>query len=286
MPLRMVATDLDGTIVRRDGTVSPRTLAAISACRAAGVHVVFVTGRPPRWLEPVVEETGLRGVAVCGNGAVVYDAAARRVLRSHTLDAAAVLEVARRLRAHRPTMAFAMETLDGFRREDAYVPRFDIGSVTRAPSVQDLLADGAQVVELLCRDEGASGDELLALGRRLLEGLAEPTHSNAGDPEGLLEVSAAGVSKASTLARVAAELGIGRADVAAFGDMPNDLGMLRWAGRGYAMADGHPEALEAADALAPPCAQDGVAHVVEALLAGRDPLSWTPAAAGASRGAG
>ena len=75
------------------------------------------------------------------------------------------------------------------------------------------------------------------------------------------------IPRAAALARVAGHLGIPAADVAAFGDMPNDVEMLRWAGLSYAMAGGHPEAIAAAKGVAPPCEQDGVAQVVEVLLA-------------------
>lgn len=267
MPLRMVATDLDGTIVRADGSVSPRTVAAFDACLARGVDVVMVTGRPPRWLAPVVAATGLRGVALCGNGAVVYDVVAGAVVHARTLPAPDVLEVARRLRAAIPGVAFAVETLDGFRREPSYVPRFDWGMQTRTAELPGLLEDGPAVVKLLCRHEHTSGDAMLGVARAALHDLAVPTHSNAAGTGGLVEISALGVTKASALAALAAERGVDAREVVAFGDMPNDLEMLRWAGRGYAMADGHPEALAAADCVAPACRDDGVAQVVEALLA-------------------
>lgn len=268
MALRMVATDLDGTIVRPDGTVAPRTLAAFEACLARGVDVVLVTGRPPRWLAPVVEATGLRGIALCGNGALVYDAGTGEVIKARTLSRHDAIEVAERLSRHVPGIAFAVETLAGFRREAGYVPRYDWGMETRTGTLDDLLDDDPGVVKLLCRDENSTGDHLLSQARDLLSGLAEPTHSNAAD--GLLEVSALGVSKAATLSELAAERGIGPDEVVAFGDMPNDLEMLRWAGRGYAMAGGHADVIAAADEVAPACELDGVAQVIEALLADRD----------------
>ena len=95
--MRMVATDLDGTIVRPDGTISSRTVAAFDACERAGVNVVFVTGRPPRWMHDVVEQTGHRGLALCANGALVYDLANEQAVRSHTISRADVLEARRRL---------------------------------------------------------------------------------------------------------------------------------------------------------------------------------------------
>lgn len=271
-PVRMVATDIDGTIVRRDGTVSARTAAAFEACRAAGVDVVLVTGRPPRWLEPVLLSTGRVGTAVCGNGALVYDVVTERVLRSRTLDAAGTLGAAAALREALVAPAFAVETLAGFRREAAYVTRWDTGAERDVGRLEELVADEPGVVKLLVRDEGQDPDAMLARARHVLGDSAVPTHSNARDC--LVEVSAAGVSKAATLAELAAERGYGPRDVVAFGDMPNDAEMLAWAGRGFAVADGHPEVVRRAGGVAPACEDDGVAQVVEALLAGRDLGGW------------
>lgn len=263
--MRMVATDLDGTIVRPDGTISPRTIAAFDACERVGVDVVFVTGRPPRWMDAVVEQTGHRGVALCANGALVYDLANERVVRSHTISRADALEVRHRLAQAVPHATFALETLAGFRREETYLTRWDTGAESLVGPVEDMLVDDPGVLKLLCRNESGNSDELLALARGLLDGLATPTHSNPNDT--LLEVSALGVSKAHTVSELAAERGIEQRDVVAFGDMPNDLELLAWAGRGYAMTGGHPDAIAAAPHLAPSCEDDGVARVVEQLLA-------------------
>jgi Cof subfamily protein (haloacid dehalogenase superfamily) len=260
-----VATDLDGTIVRRDQSISPRTVRAFRACLRAGVQVVFVTGRPPRWMGPVVEATGHTGTAVCANGAIVYDLATESILRTREVPRDDVLEVVRRLDRALPGLAVAVETREGFRREPEYQTRWDTFSDQDVGPLAELLADDPGVVKILLRHPERSSDEMLALGRSLLAGFAEATHSNARD--NLLEVSARGVSKASTLAELAAERGIGAAEVVAFGDMPNDLAMLTWAGRGYAMEGGHPDAVAAADAVAPPCDEDGVARVLEELLA-------------------
>jgi Cof subfamily protein (haloacid dehalogenase superfamily) len=262
--MRMVACDLDGTIVRPDGSISGRTVAALAACERAGVRVVFVTGRPPRWMAPVAQATGHRGVAVCANGAVVYDLRSQRVLATRALSRGAVLDVADAVRRAVPGGAFAVETMAGFRREPAYIPRRGLEDVPVGP-LGALIADDPVVVKLLYRVQDGVADVMLAAARRALEGLAEPVHSDTGGC--LLEISAAGVSKASTLAEIATSAGLGPQDVLAFGDMPNDVPMLRWAGLGYAVADGHPEALRAADRIAPPCLEDGVAQVLEQLVA-------------------
>jgi len=254
-----------------------RTVRVLTACEAAGVGVVFVTGRPVRWMAGVADATGHHGVAVCANGAVVYDLADEAVLRTRALPVRTVLEVAERLRAVLPGAVFALETLAGYRRELEFMPYHEAARRAPTGTLAELLAVDPVVIKVLCRVEtpdAAGGpvermlaDPLLAVAREVLAGVAEPVHS---DPTGgLLEISARGVSKASTLAQLATELGISAADVVAFGDMPNDVPMLRWAGRSYAMADGHPEAVEAADDVAPPCEQDGVAQVLERLLAQR-----------------
>jgi hydroxymethylpyrimidine pyrophosphatase-like HAD family hydrolase len=262
--MRLVACDLDGTIVRPDGSVTPRTVAALAGCERAGVRVVFVTGRPPRWMAPVAAATGHHGVAVCANGAVVYDLATERVLATRAIPHEAVTEVVTAVRGAVPGGAFAVETLAGFRHEPGYRPRRGVAGDLVGPLPQ-LLADRPAVVKLLYKIEAGVVDDMLAAARTALRGIAEPVHSDA--TSGMLEIAALGVSKASTLAQLTADAGIEPADVVAFGDMPNDVPMLLWAGTGYAVADGHPEAIEAADRTAPPCADDGVAQVLERLLA-------------------
>jgi Cof subfamily protein (haloacid dehalogenase superfamily) len=260
--LKLLATDLDGTLVGASGVLSPRTQAALDACDAAGVPVVFVTGRPPRWLEQVTQ--GRSGVAICANGALVVDLPHLAVLEATTFAPEVVLDVAARLRGALPGASFGLETVEGFSMESAYVRRFDIGPA-RVGALADLVADGPGVVKILLRAPNLRGDDLLATARPLLADIAAPTHSNATD--GMLEIGALGVSKAAPLARLAEHLGVPAADVVAFGDMPNDVEMLRWAGRSYAMRGGHPEAVAAAKGIAPPCEEDGVAQVLEVLLA-------------------
>ena len=263
----LVATDLDGTVIPRERPVSARTLAAFAACERVGIPVVPVTGRPPRWVTPLAEEAGLRGQVVCANGAVVFDLDAGEVVRQHAIPVEVLREVAARLRPAMPGIGFALEAVVGFRREAAYATRFDGGLEQRVAPFEELLLDAPPVVKVLAKCPGTLSDEMVAIAAREMGDLVNVTHSNAADS--LIEIMAAGVSKASTLAEVAGDRGVGAAGVVAFGDMPNDLEMLRWAGRSYAMADGHPAAREAADAVAPDCGDDGVAQVLERLLSRR-----------------
>ncbi len=255
---RLVASDLDGTLVRSDGTIARRTVEAIARIEAAGVPFVMVTGRPPRWMSPVVAATGHRGLAVCANGALLYDLHTETVVRSHLLEADAAAEVVEALRREVPGVAFAAEAADAlFGHEPGYRVRWETDGMRVAP-VEELTAGG--VVKLLVRHEEMTGDELLAAARAALGDLAETTHSSA---DGLLEISAAGVSKASGLAAFADERGLGPADVVAFGDMPNDLPMLAWAGHAVAMANAHADVLAVADEITGHHDEDGVAQVLE-----------------------
>jgi len=261
---RLVATDLDGTLVRSDGSISGRTVEVVERLESAGVVFVMVTGRPPRWMSVVADQIGHHGLAVCANGALLYDLHTERVVAAHLLEARTALDVVEALRRDIPGIAFAVEKAptDGvpgrFSREAVYVPRYDSGEVT-VEDVQEMLAGGA--VKLLARSESHGSDELLSAARATLGGApAELTHSSDG---GLLEISAAGISKASGLAALAAERGIPADEVIAFGDMPNDLPMLAWAGRSVGMANAHPDVLAEADEVTASNDEDGVAAVLE-----------------------
>jgi Cof subfamily protein (haloacid dehalogenase superfamily) len=258
---RLVATDLDGTIVGPSGEISDRTVRALRGVEDLGVPVVFVTGRPHRWLGVVAERTGHTGLAICANGGTVYDLHTEQVVAYHPFALDVGLEISRRLRDALPEVAFAVETLDGYAREQAYRARWDAGMEHTLGPIDEIFTDAT--VKLLVRHESMDADRLLAAARDIVGELAEFTHSSIG---GLLEVSAAGVSKATTLAELCAERGIAAADVLAFGDMPNDLAMLAWAGTAYAVAGAHAEVLAAVELRTADPEDDGVASVLERIF--------------------
>jgi Cof subfamily protein (haloacid dehalogenase superfamily) len=260
-PPRLVATDLDGTVVRDDGTISRRTASTLQRVEAAGAQVVFVTGRPPRWMAEIAEQTGHTGLAVCANGALVYDLETEQVVERHEMSLQIARDVMEALHAALPDVAFATESVEGFAHEPSYPLRYAVPS--REVRDRGVLLQ-APIVKLLVRHRTRDSDDLLAAAREVLGDLAEVTHSTDGPA--LLEISAAGVSKATTLARLCEERGIGADEVVAFGDMPNDLPMLAWAGLPYAVANAHPSVLEAVERRAPSNDDDGVAVVLEELF--------------------
>ena len=254
----MVATDLDGTVVRSDGSISERTRQVLARVEEAGAILVLVTGRPPRWMPPIVEATGHRGVAICANGALVYDLHTSTVVRHNLLSTSALADIVAALRRDVPGIAFAVERHDtGFAHEPSYRPRWDSSDAKAVRPIEELLGDGA--VKLLGRHEEMDADALLAAAHRSVGDLGTLTHSSH---DGLLEISAVGVSKASALAELAAEHDIDASEVVAFGDMPNDVPMLAWAGVGVAVANAHPDVIAVADEVTASNDDDGVAGVL------------------------
>lgn len=266
MTPRVVATDLDGTVVRSDGTISVRTRRALEAVADAGAMVVIVTGRPPRWLQGIADATGHHGLAICANGAIVWDLHNERVVSSYPIEVSTVRDIVASLRAEIPELGFAVESVGhGFGHEPSYRPRWTTDAQTVVAELEALLSQ--PVAKLLARHEGLTADELLARARTVVaEEMASLTHSSR---DGLLEISAAGVTKATTLRTVCEENGYGAADVVAFGDMPNDLPMLAWSGHSVAVGNAHPEVLGAVDEVTASNDEDGVAVVLERWFSSR-----------------
>lgn len=265
--MRLIATDLDGTIVRHDGSVSPRTVRALGAAREAGVHLVLVTGRPYRWLGGLRDALGSLGTAICSNGAVVFDDDSRSVVEATVLPTDSLLRARAEVLRLAPDAVFAAETTEGLHLE----PGFASSRAEREGLAEELFDPEALsregVVKLLARRPGGSCADFDRLVAPALAGIAQVTHSAPGIA--LIEMAAPGVDKAVTLARQAARWGIDAADVVAFGDMPNDIGMLDWAGTGFAVGTGQPRVAEVADHVIGTVEEDSVAIAVEELLGAR-----------------
>ncbi len=263
---KMVATDVDGTLIDHDERVTARTKAAVAALIADGVPFVLATGRPPRWIDPVVDGLGYAPLCVCGNGAVIYDSATDKVLASRTLDVPTLSWIADLAERALPGCGLAAERV-GATAHDAVTPQFvsspeyehawlnpDDTAVARHEVID------APAIKMLIRLPGARSGTMLATLEPLVGARADITYST---DHGLIELSAPGVTKASGLSSVAQRLGVEPSAIIAFGDMPNDVPMLRMAGHGVAMANAHEEAIAAADEVAAANSEDGVAQILE-----------------------
>ena len=254
---RLVATDLDGTLLHTDGTVTPYTRSVLDELDRRGVHVVFVTGRPIRWMDELWDAVGGHGLAICSNGGIVYDVATHSVRTARTIDPETCVEVARLLRRGIPNTAFAVEKTGGFGLEDHWVVRHE--SAREIPrSTLERAVDGT-VVKLLAQNEELAPEPFWERVEELVGHLVTTTWSST---TAMVEMSALGVTKASTLEKLADELGVASYEVVAFGDMPNDLAMLAWAGSSYAMANAHPTVLGTAAHQAGGNDEDGVARAL------------------------
>ena len=264
LPPRLVATDLDGTLLRSDGTISERTTRVLRELEAGGTVVVFVTARPPRWLDPLADAVGGHGTVISANGAFDYDVRTRSVTAAYPLERRLISELVADLRAALPGIGFSAELPDGVHTEPDY-PELHARWVPPdlVPAPIDDLPDDAVVGKLLARTEALPAEDVIPRVAEIVGERALVQHSGTG---GLAEISAPGVTKAAGLVRWCTRAGIRSGEVWAFGDMPNDVPMLRWAGTGWAVANAHPDVLAVADRRCRANDDDGVARVLETLL--------------------
>ncbi|MEU4557375.1 HAD family hydrolase [Actinoplanes sp. NPDC023936] len=252
---RLVATDIDGTLINSERKLSPRTRDVLARIP---VPVVLVTGRPLRWLDQLYDQLPHPMPAVCANGAVIYDPDTDEVLRADSMPVEVLLDVTKRLRDAVPDVSLAVEVEDGrgFLHEETWTVRWETDHRVRVISSPEELTS-LPAVKLLARSATADPDDFLELVSRTLGGVAEATRSSSS---ALVEISAAGVTKAAGLAWLCERDGITADQVLAFGDMPNDIPMLTWAGHAVAMGNAHPALQATADAICASNDDDGVAR--------------------------
>lgn len=262
---RLIATDLDGTLLSPSGELTPRTVAALQAATDAGVIVVFASGRPPFIAAREIEAAG-RGVqyGVMANGTIVCTLPDATTLHSVSFDAPVAIEAVRTMRAHDPAIGVALATDRGFTAEAGFRERMPIDP--GGESVPDALVghDGATVaIKLLAFHPTRTAHDLIAELPAVLGPDLVIAHMGAD----AVEVAPAGADKGIGLRWLLAHLDIDGADVVVFGDEINDLPMFAVAGRRIAVANAHPSVRDAADEVTESNADDGVARAIERLLA-------------------
>lgn len=264
--VRLVATDLDGTLVGPDGRISEANVAALADAARAGVRIVVATGRPLRWLDVLDAVADAHPLVIVSNGACLYDVATRQIVTCHPLPRPLVASLADDLRAAIPGARLAIERGDLFGCEPGWSTDHDHLPGRVVAPWADLLDLVDPVVKMLLLHHQVTSDDLARRAAPIVGERAVVTHSLTHDDFGLLELSGPGVTKASALAELCADLGVRAAEVLALGDMPNDADMLAWAGRGVVMSNAHAslrarfEVVDNADA-------GGVARAVAAALA-------------------
>lgn len=273
-PPTLIASDVDGTLLDPDDRITPRTRAVLERARAAGVELILATGRPPRWIPQVADQladsaAALR-YAVCANGAIIYDIAADRVLHAAALSPEVLRRLGEIIADRLPRAGLAAEragTVADAGLGDAVTAPFVATSGyehawlnTDHIEVSDEHVFGAPAVKLLVRAPGTSSHAMVEAIASAIGDLAEATFSI---DTGLVELSVPGIHKAAGLEWLVAHADLPAAQTIAFGDMPNDIEMLRWADCGVAMGNGDAAAVAAADELAPSNRSDGLAQILE-----------------------
>lgn len=266
--IKLIASDLDGTLIGEDFRFRPRTLAALEAAAESGIELVFVTGRPQRWLDPLRDQLQHDSYAICSNGAVLYHMGTDTVVSTQLTDMASVAAVHPLLEQEFPKASFTLETMETVYLQGPYEHAPVLaGADLVEGSYREILTRKEGVVKYLMRVEGADPEALYAQTLPLVQEHLALTVGIKGVP--LMEMARQGMHKGQVLADFAADRGIGAHEVLSFGDMLNDLEMLRWAGHGYAMASGSSRLIREIGRVCPAFEEDGAAQVIEKVVAGK-----------------
>lgn len=269
-PVRMIATDIDGTMLRSDGSLAPRVKAALTAAAEADIHVVPATGRPVMIATDVIAQLDMDDYWVFANGAVTRHLGRDELIRGFWMDHEVTRDLLGLLRRDLPDAGFAIEFEDtvafeaGFEQVVPIVP--DEEPVDDlAVALEDSASHWQRVQKILVYDLSLDVEELYGRVSKVVGKRAAPSYSGLN----FVELAAGLVTKATALDLLARDLGIDPSQVVSFGDNHNDLAMLRWAGRGYAMANATADAKAAADEVIGHNDADGLAAKIEELLADR-----------------
>jgi len=263
--VQMVATDMDGTLLDPSGAVSERTASAVAAARQAGVHVIPVTGRPPQALWDLAAVAGLGPLGVCSNGAAIVDLEERTVIEVEHMPRAVAAGLVDLVRAAVPGIKMAADDLDCFSFESGFF-EMEVDWQQKLVEVEDI--DGVideGCIKLIARSSGTSATALIGL---LAAAVGEGGHVTSSGLD-WVDISAPGISKAVSLARVCERLGVPASEVVAIGDNHNDIPLLSWATYAMAPANAIPEVVAVAHRVLPANGDHGVAVLLEELVAGR-----------------
>ncbi|MDY5785052.1 HAD family hydrolase [Corynebacterium sp.] len=271
MAPRLIVSDIDGTFITSAGRVTPRLRDVVVRAVRAGTGFGLATGRPHRWLLPVLEQLPIAPVCVCANGAVVYDPAEDRIVRAFELEATVMAGLVETIESVMAPLGlpfgYGVERVG----ESALDPEDEVFLITPAYNpdgwdsrfgivpIDELVSVPA--AKLLVRCTEMHSAEMFDLIAPLIDETS--AHVTYSMDEGLIELSSPGVNKAMGVSILAAHHGVEPAEVVAFGDMPNDCEMLSWVGTGVAMGNAHPLVQQTADQVTLTNDEDGVAHVLE-----------------------
>lgn len=267
MDLRLMATDIDGTLLGPNDVVTQRTIDTLRAAHEAGVEVVAATGRSHWSAVPLIEPIGCIRWLLASNGATLFDLSTGQIVDQSLLERGTVRTVVTSLNSTFSGLGYSWETAEGVFQDEAFrairSTTFPSQKIARR-STSEFVAGADDLAKMMVLHPTLADVPWLEASRPHIP--AELSLATSG--MGFVEVTSALADKGIALAALCDRLGIPQEHTVTFGDQLNDLGMLSWAGRGYAMANAHAEAVAAASHRAPHHADDGVAQVIEQLLVG------------------
>lgn len=272
-PYRLVAIDIDGTLLDSTGRMRPATVEAINAARACGVQVVLASARPPRGMRELYHALGLDAPLVSYNGAAIHHPLTGQWLRHRALAPGLVRQIVELAGSRSSRLSIGAEVFD---RYCVHLPGRDALSAPSTAEPEDDADSDVERVELVTDVELFARPVtrlLLGMGsRRRVEVAQMLAHRFGGRVAvGITDRSAIQLvhphaDKSRALASLARSMGIDRRQVMAIGDAPNDVGMLRWAGLGVGIGTAYESVLAAADVVGPSSDEDGVAWAIETYI--------------------
>lgn len=262
--IRLVVSDLDGTLFAPDHQLSRRTCDAIARAAQRGIRFVAATGRSHRTALPRLAPAPAIETICASNGSATWDVASASFTAMRCIDNATLPKVVEILRTSFPTMAFGWESAAGFGWDPRWLDRRHHSAELAAPEWEpgpfdpDIHRD---LLKIMAWDGDLKQAELAAVVAEQMPPDVVCTTSGAD----FVEITGDGVDKASAAQAWCTAEAIDDAEVVAFGDQHNDLTMLRWAGRGVAMGNAHDDVKAVADEVIGTNADDAVAAYLDEL---------------------
>lgn len=274
MPKPLIATDLDGTLLTTgSGMPHPDAIEAVHKAIAAGIPVVFATGRSPIDILPIAEMVGHRWFAVCNDGSSLVDLKTETVIKTHPISPEVLSSVIEKLRTKYPEVKFLIDRVD----EGPISNHYKIVAENGFEAPWAWALDGARFIEDITDEIAQPGIVKLsvflnldgttdAVFKEVKKYLPEVTCVRIHSDRTFIDICNLGISKATGVAEIAETQGIGPEDVFAVGDLFNDIELLDWAGFSFAVKNAHPHVHDVADLIVPSNDEGGVAKVIEAAL--------------------
>ena len=256
----LLALDIDDTIVTHLGSVNERVVEAVGRATGAGINVVLSTGRTISTTAPIARALGLDGWAVCSNGALLAMVEPETIVETVTFDPRSILD---RIVTLLPDAVYAVEDTHGVFHATRIFGAGSLGLSLREVPFEHLLTE--PVVRLVVR----SDDHVETGFGEIVEQMGLHTVIFGVGDTAWMDIGPTGVSKATMLAKLCTRLDVNPARTVAVGDSWNDIDMLAWAGTGVAMGSAPRAVTSVADAMTDATPGDGVAEVIDALLASR-----------------